>query len=103
MKKLSIVFLLMGVGCSSAKVAPTVDETIYFKGGACAEHKCSLKKDVDNNVIVSNEKGETGYGYVRGGNKIHITGWNNLEGTLSFFDGKISAVYWYNGKKWLLE
>ena len=91
-------------GCSTAaKTTATVDDTIYFHGGKCSEHACSLKRDSNGNVVVTNEKGESGYGYVRDTTKIHITGWNNLEGTLSYFDGKISAIYWYSGVNWLKD
>ena len=111
MKKLSLVSSLVAVGllsmvfisgCSSAKVSEGqgIDETLYFRGGKCAEHVCTLKKDASSNLILTNEKGETGYGYLNG-KTIHITGLNNREGTVSLFDGKVSAIYWYNGNNWL--
>jgi hypothetical protein len=101
------VALILGLaftfsGCSSAPATKTVDDTIYFKGGSCKAKTCSLKRDINDNVMVTNEKGETGYGYIKG-NIIRIPAWNSLEGTLSFFDGKVAGIYWYSGIKWLQE
>lgn len=91
-------------GCSSSPKGPqTSDEVLYFKGGNCSEHPCTLRKDGAGNIMVTNEKGVSGYGYLRGENKIHVTGWNQLEGTLSYFEGRITAIYWVNGHKWLKD